>query len=350
MNLETDMGKVLTIAIPAYNADWCLKKCLDSLIDFQMLARLDIVVIDDGSADQTASIARKYAERYPESVRLHSKANGGHGSGINIAVELARGRYFKVLDADDWILSENLPELLDRLETADADVVLTHFHTIDMMTGRRQVFRTSGIPLNKTIPLSDLVEAGRDALQCATFHGIIYRTAFYRQTGVRLSEGIFFEDHEYATLPFKDVRDVLPLDLFFYQYLIGNAAQSVADQSQVRRIGHIEQVIWSIADCLKNNPDMPDCSRRYFYRKLSDLLLSYYIVAMVKNHDKRAGRQDVRRLRRELMPDHPELVRMTARKYALALTMNFLRLSNRTLELIKRTVFYKAFYNAVRKK
>ncbi|MBN2842843.1 MAG: hypothetical protein JXM68_07120, partial [Sedimentisphaerales bacterium] len=211
-------------------------------------------------------------------------------------------------------------------------------------------FTTHKVPLGELLPLDRLVKAGRAALQCATFHGIIYRTEFYRDTNVQLSEKIFFEDQEYATLPFKDVTTVLPLDLFLYEYLIGNAEQSVADTSQVRRISHIEQVLWSIADCRKKNPAMPDANQQYFMHKLAEVLLSYYVVALVKNPDKRAGRSDVRRLRRALAAaGHDDLVRQTKGKYWLALAMNRLNISNRTLEFFKRSALYKTLYNAVRK-
>lgn len=82
---------------------------------------------------------------------------------------------------------------------------------------------------------------------CCSFHGILYRTQFYRECGFRLSEGIFYEDHEYATLPFAHLNSILILPLFFYQYRIGTSGQSVAFHNQVKRIDQIEQVIYNYA-------------------------------------------------------------------------------------------------------
>jgi glycosyltransferase involved in cell wall biosynthesis len=344
------MDKILTIAIPSYNADWCLEKCLHSLIDERVLDRLDIIVINDGSTDRTLEIARRYEEEYPGVFRVCDKPNGGHGSGINAGIDLASGHFFKVIDSDDWVITDNLVKLVDILASASADIVLANFHTVDMLTGRRQPFSTKGIPTGVPCTIDELIRAGRGALECSTFHGIIYRTDFYRQSNVRMTEKVFFEDQEYATLPFKAAKTILPLDLYLYEYLIGNTEQSVSDKSQVRRIGHIEQVLWSIADCLRSNPTMPEANQQYFIRKLSDVLLSYYVVALVKNPDKKAGRLDVKRLRRDLAVHHGPLVKLTNKKYLLALLMNYLHISNRTLEFLKRSALYKTLYNAVRRK
>ncbi len=344
------MNKVLTIAIPAYNSDWCLSKCLDSLMEPSVLAQLDILVVDDGSTDQTADIARRYAERHPESIRLHSKVNGGHGSAINAAIDLAQGRYFKVVDSDDWVDTQNLPTLIQTLSATDANVVLTHFHTVDMVTGRRQAFTTKGIALNKVHSLEDMVEIGRDAFECSTFHGIFYNTEFYRGCKIQLTEKIFFEDHEYATLPFAEVKTVLPMDLFFYEYLVGNVAQSVSDQSQVKRIGHIEQVIWSMANRKIAEPTLGDAARQYFNRKMADMLLSYYIVALVKHPDREVGRKLASDLREAMQKDHADLIRYTDGRYRMARWMNRLGITNSLLETLKHSMLYKTLYKAVRKR
>ena len=77
------MKKVLTIVVPAYNVEKYLKNCLDSFVDVNILNSIEILVVDDGSTDKTADIAKSYEKKYPNSFRLLSKENGGHGSTIN---------------------------------------------------------------------------------------------------------------------------------------------------------------------------------------------------------------------------------------------------------------------------
>lgn len=131
------MEKLLTVAVPAYNADWCIEKCLSSFVDEGVISALEVIVVNDGSTDSTAEIAAEFAARYPDTFRVINKANGGHGSGINVAIAHAKGKYFKVVDADDWVITQNLAPYLKYLSENTADVVLTHYHTVDMATGLR---------------------------------------------------------------------------------------------------------------------------------------------------------------------------------------------------------------------
>lgn len=344
------MEKVLTIAVPAYNAAWCLDKCLTSFLDERVLDRLEIIIVNDGSTDATGQIADRFVNKYPDSFRAIHKQNGGHGSGINAAIDAASGRYFKVIDADDWVLTENMNTFIETLSQTEADVVLTHYHTVDMRTQKRRPFMTRGLVLDQVYNLEEFVLNGKEALFCATFHGITFKTTTYRESGARLTENIFYEDQEYATLPFISVKTVLPLNLFLYEYLIGNAEQSVSDQNQVKRIGHIEKIIWSLEKCYHDHPSMSEGTKTYFKSKLADVILSYYVVSLVKNSDKKAGRENVRCLRSELSKHNATLVSGTNRMYHIALVMNYLHLSNKSLERLKSSALYTVLYRAIRRK
>lgn len=78
------MEKLLTIVVPAYNVEKYIKNCLDSFIDLSVLRSLEILIVDDGSTDSTASLAHTYEQKYPYSFKVLSKENGGHGSTITM--------------------------------------------------------------------------------------------------------------------------------------------------------------------------------------------------------------------------------------------------------------------------
>ena len=77
---------------------------------------MEIILVDDGSTDGTARIADEYEVAFPDIVRVVHKKNGGHGSGVNKGLELARGIYFKVVDSDDWLDREAYLKLLARIK------------------------------------------------------------------------------------------------------------------------------------------------------------------------------------------------------------------------------------------
>lgn len=121
------MNKLLTIAVPAYNMELYLKRCLDSILLPKLQNSLEVILINDGSKDNTLSIARHYEKQYPEMLQVIDKTNGGWGSAINCAIQEAIGKYFKILDADDWFDSKALVDFVSLLENIDVDLVATSF-------------------------------------------------------------------------------------------------------------------------------------------------------------------------------------------------------------------------------
>ncbi len=106
--------KVLSIAIPSYNSEAYMRKCIESLLpggDF-----VEILIVNDGSSDNTAAIADEYEEKYPGIVRAIHKENGGHGSAVNAGLAAATGMYFKVMDSDDWADAKSYHTILEFLK------------------------------------------------------------------------------------------------------------------------------------------------------------------------------------------------------------------------------------------
>ena len=95
--------KILSFIIPSYNSERFLDKCIGSMLSEQVLDALDIIVVNDGSKDGTVEVAQKYCDAYPDSVRLISQENKGHGGALNTGCAAAVGKYLKVIDADDWV-------------------------------------------------------------------------------------------------------------------------------------------------------------------------------------------------------------------------------------------------------
>ena len=126
--------KLLSIAIPCYNSEQYMRKCIDSLLVGG--EDVEILIVDDGSTkDRTAEIADEYAAEFPTIVKAIHKENGGHGSAVNAGIANATGLYFKVVDSDDWVKEKAYLAILDTLRELGGEVVLNaDSHHTDNLT------------------------------------------------------------------------------------------------------------------------------------------------------------------------------------------------------------------------
>ena len=97
------MSKILTVVIPSYNVEQFLEKTVQSFLADEVIQDIEILIVNDGSKDRTKEIGQQFEEKYPQSIKLVDKENGGHGSTINKGLSIAAGKYFKVVDGDDWV-------------------------------------------------------------------------------------------------------------------------------------------------------------------------------------------------------------------------------------------------------
>ena len=107
--------KLLSFAVPCYNSAAYMAKCVESLLKGG--EDVEIIIVNDGSSDDTARIADEYATKYPTIVKAVHKENGGHGSAVNAGIENATGLFFKVVDSDDWVKEEAYMQILDTLRS-----------------------------------------------------------------------------------------------------------------------------------------------------------------------------------------------------------------------------------------
>ena len=318
--------KILSIAIPAYNSEEFLDKNLRTYVyeygsrSQRMDPRLELIIINDGSADKTLEIAKNWAERFPENIKVIDKENGGHGSGINAGIKAAAGKYFKVIDSDDWIVTENLMVILDALERVEADAVICGYHTVNISNNTVNGYGTGP---EKAVILSmeefSKLKEGCPAAQ--SFHGIMYRTDFYRSLELEMSEGVFFEDQEYAILPFCSVNTVALFPVFFYEYRIGSSTQSVDFKNQAGREGHFLKVMEKMIDWHLSRREISPAQDDFVTWRLSHSAVSYFATVLVKAEDKKEGREKAEAFHEELSQREPKVSALCEDKYKKMLTI-----------------------------
>jgi hypothetical protein len=227
---------LLTVAVPAYNCADFLDRALTALCVGD--ARLEVVIVDDGSTDATGMLAEAYAHTYADRIRVVHQVNGGHGAAIDTGVAHARGRYVKVLDADDWLSAAALARVLDVLqrleEDGGVDALFTDFVHDRVDKSVRLTRFDTVFPPDRVFGWQDTQRFGRR--QYLMMHAVIYRTALLREVGPDLPRHTFYVDSLYVLRPLSRVRRMYYLPVPLYHYYIGREGQSVAPEVMLARV------------------------------------------------------------------------------------------------------------------
>lgn len=237
MDLSIVQDKVLSVIIPSYNMEAYLPRCLGSLIieNKELLRKLDIIVVNDGSKDRTREVAHDFQRRYPEVVRVIDKTNGNYGSCVNVGLDTAVGKYIKVLDADDYVDSALFAKYLGWLSSIDTDLALNDFDYVDaggnIIKEKRLAFDSYG-----TLNLQQIAGASIELYMIA-YRREVVSAARYRQT-----EGIPYTDTEWRILPMLEVCSVRYFPFAVVKYLWGREGQTMSPLKFASDFHLVEQV------------------------------------------------------------------------------------------------------------
>ncbi len=230
--------KLLTVTVPCYNSQDYMEHCLTTLLSGG--EDVEILIVDDGSTDGTAAIADRWAAERPSHVRVIHQENRGHGGAVMTGIQNAAGRYFKVVDSDDWVDEEAFAAVLGRLralESADSavDLFVTNYIYDKTELDRRREIHYKRAFRENTILTWDEVRRFRP-WENLLMHALIYRTEVLRQSGLDLPLHTFYVDNLYCSVPLASVRTLYYMDVGLYHYFIGREGQSVQESTMIRRI------------------------------------------------------------------------------------------------------------------
>lgn len=232
--------KVLSIIIPMYNMENYIGKCLQSLLDIptECLESIDIIVVNDGSKDQSLRIATSYQKKYPEVIRVIDKENGNYGSCINAGLAKALGTYVKVLDSDDYFSSVGLSGILEKISSIPVmDMIITDF---DIINANDEITNHVSFHLKKEkcLLFNDIWKKISDI----QMHAIIYRTELFKEINYHQTEGISYTDQEWCYYPMVKIQTVYYVNNVLYKYLLGREGQTMSENVLKKKISNLEIV------------------------------------------------------------------------------------------------------------
>lgn len=259
--------KYLSFAIPCYNSAKYMSHAIESILVGG--EDVEILIVNDGSKDETEQIAKQYEKKYPTIVRTINKENGGHGDAVNVGLRNATGKYFKVVDSDDWVDADALKrilELLHNLEKQEQEVdmlISNYVYEKEGAKNKRAIHYRNVLPQEKIFNWNDV---GRFMVgQYILMHSVIYRTDMLKLNQLQLPKHTFYVDNIYVYYPLPHVKKMYYLDVNFYRYYIGREDQSVNEKIM---IGRIDQQIF----VTKSMIDM------YYLRRISNKKLRNYMI------------------------------------------------------------------------
>ena len=230
--------KLLSVTIPCYNSQEYMRKCIESLLKGG--EDVEIIIVNDGSKDNTGEIADEYERRYPSIVKAIHKENGGHGSAVNAGIANATGLFFKVVDSDDWVKEDAYDGILNKLRELVKsgqmiDMFISNFVYEKEGEKRGKVMRYKhALPEERVFEWKEVKHFHKG--QYILMHSVIYRTGLLRECHLQLPEHTFYVDNIFVFEPLPYVKRMYYMDVNFYRYYIGRADQSVNEKIMIGRI------------------------------------------------------------------------------------------------------------------
>jgi glycosyltransferase involved in cell wall biosynthesis len=266
--------KLLTFAVPSYNSEDYLARCLNTLLAGG--DKVEIIVVNDGSTDRTGEIADAYQRTFPNIIKVVHQENQGHGGGVNAGLLNASGKYFKVVDSDDWLDTDALPRVTRQLEQweiegYDTDMMVCNYVYDHLNKGEQQVMSYRNVFPTEEFCGWDKTKRFNPS-QYLIMHSLIFRTHILRESGVELPRHMFYVDNLFAYHPLPYVKNIFYLDVDLYHYFIGRDDQSVNEQVMMRRIDQQIAVTKIVAGCADFRSVADPKLKSYMVRHVSIML------------------------------------------------------------------------------
>jgi len=250
------MNKLLSIVIPVYKVEQYIRKCLDSLlVPEHLLELLDVVIINDGTPDNSAIMAKEYEVKYPNVFRVIDQENRGHGGAWNHGTDLAIGKYLFYLDSDDWFDTEELSKLINFLQSCDTDMVVLDKKNYYAENGIYVTVEHKSMIPNIVYDTSifDWLGCGEGA-NITYAHNTVYRTSMMQKYMPLFCEHVMYDDVSLQLIPIVIAEDFVYVKYNVYRYYIGRPGQSFDPKVRaIKACDHVTKVLKFVMDWNRHN-------------------------------------------------------------------------------------------------
>lgn len=280
--------RTLSILVPVYNTEKYIKRCMDSMLLEEIKNDIEVILVNDGSKDNSIKIMKEYKEKYPESIVVIDKENGGHGSTINAGLKIATGKYFRVIDSDDWVNSRDFIKLVRQLKNEDVDVVITNYRKETIYNGLSELIEWKSLKPDEAYNFDsfDLELLEREYFVMANS---TYKTKILKDSKLNLLEKTFYVDMQYNVVPILNVRNFKFLNLDIYRYFIGRPDQSMNLQNFVNNRANHEAVMKYLVEYYTENLENFSANKKAYIKQILFYMLTthYYIYCVYSKKERK---------------------------------------------------------------
>ncbi len=272
------MGKILTVSVAAYNVEKYIRECLDCFIFPEILDKIEVMIINDGSSDNTQIIAEEYQNNYPNTFRVINKENGGWGSTVNTGIEYANGKYFKQLDGDDYFDKNTIINFIHLLEIHNEDLIYTNYLSFDDETG--EIIDNINVHdelSQKNIKLKDVAFDFTIAMHACTF-----KTDILKKKEMSITEHCFYTDIEYMLKALVRVQEVYFAPINVYCYRLGRMGQSASIEGLRKHYKEHIKIVYKLLYFYNNLNECEEIKKIVYDRILLMIDYQYYIFMNLK--------------------------------------------------------------------
>jgi glycosyltransferase involved in cell wall biosynthesis len=266
----------LSIIVPVYNVADYLPKCLDSLLAQDLPQNeYEIVVVNDGSTDNSGEIAQQYADKYPN-ITLTHQANQGLSGARNAGIKQAKGEYIQFVDSDDYLENDVLSGLIKQIEKDDLDVLRFKYQNVRINNASKEyeIFQPYKSDSFLFDDYSSSVTNGNSFLK-ERFGTACYAVMFIIRKSILdnciFKQGIYFEDTEWTPRMILRSQRIASTDTIVYNYLMREGSITKAiNRDKQRKV--VEDKIKLIDSLLEHSNGLEDKS--WFERMIAGTVLS----------------------------------------------------------------------------
>lgn len=279
--------KYISFAIPCYNSQDYMAHAIESILPGG--DEVEIIIVNDGSKDKTSLIAHEYMDKYPDIVKVIDKENGGHGDAVNAGLANASGKYFKVVDSDDWVDEEALHKILMLLRHLEEDneqidmLISNYVYEKVGVTHKKCIHYRNVLPQDEVFRWDDIGHFRLD--QYILMHSVIYRTDMLKLSQMRLPKHTFYVDNIYVYYPLPHVRKIYYLDVDFYRYFIGREDQSVNEKVMIARVDQQIFVTKTMIDMYQLKKVTSKKLRQYMINYLA-IMMTVSSILLIRSKEK----------------------------------------------------------------